>query len=73
MKKIVIVTLLILVFVFITGCTYINQVTGPVKSVVSDQCKNACDNPALIKPLGCTCSQKPTPIPVNVTPTSEGK
>jgi hypothetical protein len=68
MKKLLMVLIIVLVLVMITGCIA-DPIVNAVKNPYDDQCKQACQNPRLIKPPSCTC---PTPIPTvaNVTQSS---
>jgi hypothetical protein len=82
MKTIVIIVL-ILLFVSISGCTYVDIFADAGKTVIStgqstqnQLCKLNCDNNVKDEnlPLGCPPCPKPTTqVPVNTTPTTTGK
>jgi PBP1b-binding outer membrane lipoprotein LpoB len=70
MKKLVIITVLIILLASIAGCV---DAGNSVKSEADNQYKTVCDPNALMKPFFCSYPTTPTPIPTNVTPTSTGK
>jgi hypothetical protein len=79
MKKIVIIVL-ILLFSLFAGCVYVNPLVQAGENNASEGqttaiqvCQITCDLHIKYLPLGCICPETPTPVPVNVTPTSAGK
>ena len=79
-KQVMIIVLILLLLSLFAGCVYVNplvQIGG--QKGTSDQttaiqvCEISCENHIRYLPLGCICPETPTPVPVNITPTSAGK
>jgi hypothetical protein len=82
LKKIVIIIALIVLFVSIVGCIYVDPfvkagetIVSTGQSTASQLCKINCDNHVKEEnlPPGCSCPETTTPITMNVTPTSTEK
>jgi len=79
-KQVMIIVLILLLFSLFAGCVYVNplvqageQKGTPDQTIAIQVCQISCENHIKYFPLGCICSETPTPVPVNITPTSAGK
>jgi hypothetical protein len=79
-KQIIIIVLILLIFSLFAGCVYVNplvqageQKETPDQTIAIQVCQISCENHIKYFPLGCICPETPTPVPVNITPTSAGK
>jgi hypothetical protein len=78
-KQVMIIALLLLVHSLFAGCVYVNplvqageQQGTPDQATAIKVCQISCENHIKYFPLGCICPETPTPVPVNITPTSAG-
>ena len=80
MKKFVMIIVLIILFPLFAGCVYVNPLVQagekkgtPDQTTAIQVCQISCENHIKYLPLGCICPETPTPVPVNITPTSAGR
>jgi hypothetical protein len=80
MKKFVMIIVLIILFSLFAGCVYVNPLVQagekkgtPDQTTAIQVCQISCENHIKYLPLGCICPETPTPVPVNITPTSAGR
>ena len=80
MKKIIMITVLMILFSLFAGCVYVNplvqagdQKATPDQATAIQVCEISCENHFRYLPLGCICPETTTPVPGNFTPTPAGK
>lgn len=72
--------MLLLLLSSFAGCVYVNPLVQvgekegtPDQTTAIQLCQISCENHIKYLPLGCICPETPTPVTVNITPTSAGK
>jgi hypothetical protein len=80
MKKIIMITVLLILFSLFAGCVYVNplvqageQKGTPDQMTAIQLCQISCENHIKYLPLGCICPETPTAVPLNSTPSPAGK
>jgi hypothetical protein len=78
-KQVMIIALLLIFLSLFAGCVYVNplvqvgeQKGTPDQETAIQVCQITCENHIRYLPLGCICPETPTPVPVNITPTTAG-